>query len=504
MRRFAATVLGAMLLILPACGSKTDEASRAPGITPANAIAMVSVNLSPSIEQKRNLLSIARNFPGARDKVKGEFDDARDDVLGEMLDGSGLDYARDVKPWLGKELAVAILPGVRGSPRFVAMVQTDDKDQATAAIAKATKSGEFDGVYGIVEDFVVISDQDDPDDNQSVLDLIAAQARKGDGGLAKSAEFTKVVDQLHGDRLVLGWVNAKDAVGAAEDLGVLGASGFLEGFGMGAGTLAFDLHAEQKAVVFQGVASTTGGEKGSTIELTRSLPASTLAALTMLDVGGSITKAITAVTGTGSDATAELEQAIGLDLEDDILSWMKGEVVIVAGAVRGQQPFPDFAVVVEPTDKAKAAAGVTKIRAKLAEKGFPLEERKVGDTTAYGLADEIRPGIQPAMALFPDRFVVANSPSYLEELATSATPGLGDSDAYASVLGKASGGTSVQFVAIIDPIREAIEKILATASGDMSSYEKDTKPNLEPLSAFGVRAHRDGDFNKFEMRLTFD
>ena len=504
MRRLAALVLGTTLLALPACGSKTDETSRAAGITPATALGMVSVNLSPSIEQKRNLLSIARQFPGAQSKVKGEFDDARNELLDTLFEDSGLDFKTDIEPWLGKEAAVAVLPpGDADAPLILAMVQTDDEDKARAAIAKATKEGDFDGVYGIVDDFVVISTQDNEVDNQPALDQIVAQAKKDDGGLAKSAEFTNVVDQLHGDRLVLGWIDTKDSLAVLEDLG--GLEDLVKQFGNDATAVGFDLHAEQKAVVFQGVAAAKGAASGSDLELTRSLPASTLAAFTSFGIGKSVAKALVGLDDSGEgDLLAGLEEQTGINLENDVLSWMQGEAVLVAGAVRGDQPFPDFALVVEPTDKAKAEAGLAKIRSALAEQDLTMDEQSIGGTTAYVLSVEPVPGIQPAMALFPDRFVLANSPAFLGDLAKAATPGLGDGGSYKAVVGDPDDDTSAQFVVLIDPIREAIEKAALNDPDDRAEYEKDVKPNLEPLSAFGFKAHRDGGYNRFEMKLTFD
>ena len=503
MRRLAAVVLGATLLALPACGSKTDEASRAAGITPATALGMVSVNLSPSIDQKRNLLSIARQFPGARSKVKGEFDDARNELLGTLFQGSGLDFKNDIQPWLGKEAAVVVLPpGDAGAPLILGMVQTEDQEKAKAAIAKATRDGGFDGAYAIVDDFVVISRQADKVDNQPALDQITAQAKKDDGGLAKSAEFTNVVDQLHGDRLVLGWVDTKHSLAALEDLG--GLKDVVGQLGKDAGAVGFDLHAESKAVVFQGIAAAKGVDSGSDLALTRSLPATTLGAFTSFAIGKSVARALAGAGGTEEgNLVAGFEQQTGLNLEKDILSWMHGEVVLVAGAVRGEQPFPDFALVVEPTDKDKALAGLAKIRSALSEKGLQLDEQQIGDVTSYVAQSEIIPGIQPAMALFPDRFVVANSAAFLADLAKAAVPGLGDDDAYTSVVG-GGGTTSAQFVLLIDPIRQAIEQVALKYPSDRAEYEKDVKPNLEPLSAFGFRAHRDGGYNRFEMKLTFD
>ncbi|MDP9386992.1 MAG: hypothetical protein M3Q48_03470 [Actinomycetota bacterium] len=50
MRRAIAMVAGAAILaLLAVCGEKTDEASRAAGLTPADALALVNVNLDPSL-----------------------------------------------------------------------------------------------------------------------------------------------------------------------------------------------------------------------------------------------------------------------------------------------------------------------------------------------------------------------------------------------------------------------------------------------------------------------
>jgi hypothetical protein len=172
------------------------------------------------------------------------------------------------------------------------------------------------------------------------------------------------------------------------------------------------------------------------------------------------------------------------------------------GAVRDGQQFPDFALVVEPTDEARATAGITKIRDKLAETGIPFEKRPIGDAVADVVAEPFAPGIQPAMALYADRFVLANSPAYLGDLSKAATPGLGASDTYASLLGNEK--TTGQFILLIDPIRQAIENALLPDGPERDDYEAEVKPNLEPLAAFGVKANREGDFNMFEVKLTLD
>jgi hypothetical protein len=511
MRRMAGLVVVALLVALPACGGKTDETTRAAGVTPPDAIAFFSLNLDPSIEQKRNLLSIARRFPGARSTVKDEFEDTKDEVIQDVLEDSGLDYEKDVKPWLGNEVAAAILPpaGATGEedPSFVVMVETDDEADARAAIEKAAASGDFDGAYAVVDDFVLISDQGESADDQAALDRVSAQARKGEDSLADSDRFNEVVDRLAGDRLVLMWADLAKGLQYLQEEAEAGFFPFLDAQEnlKNAETLAADVHVEDAAVVFQGVSKGAGGGEGNDAELTRTLPGSTLAALTLFNVGDSLQEGARSFFGgdDGAEFLAEFEREIGIDLEGDLISWIGGELVFVAGAVPEGQSFPSFGLVVEPTDRAKAEAGVNKLLERLAAEGFTLEERQVAGVTAHVVPEPITEGIQPAAALFEDRFVIASSPEYLEQLAKADSPGLAGTDAYKSVLDE-DDDVIMQFVVLIDPVRETMERGFLTDVEDQREYENEVKPNIEPLSAFGIVATRDGDFAKLSFKLTFD
>ena len=505
MRRLAAVVVvGAALLALPACGGKTDESTRAAGITPATALAFFSVNLDPSVDQKRNLLSIARRFPDARDKVKGEFEDTRDELLTELLDDTGLDFERDVQPWLGNEVAVALLPPDRGGePLAVAMVETDDEDKARAALDKAAKNEGFEGSYRVVGDFVAIASEDDDAAEKSVLDQVAAQAGKDSGELAGSKAFTDVVDELAGDRLILGWVDVRKAAELAGDL-VGGALGPFRDIAEEATAVAVDLHAERAALVLEGVAAAQAAGNGEEPELTRSLPASTLAALTLFDVGKGAAKAVESFAGMGTDVLGEFEEQTGVNLQNDLLSWMGGEFVLVVGPVQ-EGSIPDAALVVEPTDRARAEQAVEKIRRALADQGLELDQHDVDGVTAYVVPQPFTERVQPAMALFPDRFILATNPAYLEQLVDAEGAKLADTDGYVNVLAEGSGeNTTMQLVALLDPIREAIEGLALDDPDDRASYEADVKPNLEPLSAFGIVARQDGGFGRLSITLSFD
>ncbi len=503
---------GCLLLLLPACGDKTDEAKRAAGMTPANALALVTVNLEPSIEQKRNLLSVVRRFPAASDKVKAEFDETRDALLDDLVKEAGLDFNRDVEPWLGDEVALALLPPAEGDePRPVVFVQATDEDKAEAAMEKVRRSGDFEGQYRMVEGFAVISDQSDPADEAKVLDVIEAQAKKDDGGLAGTKAFSEVVDELAGDRLVLAWSDVQALVRLAQETSPLPGFDLTATF-KDASSVAFDFHAEKEALVFEGVSRPFNEGKGGDPEITEGLSEDSVGAFTFFDVSAVFKQVMALLSGggggEGDEFAQEFEKQTGLDLQTDILSWMEGEFVVVAGAVPEGQTFPDFGLVIEPTDMDKAKAALPKIVQSLGNSGeIHLEERKVaGGTTGYVLPEAFTPGLQPAMALFDDRFVLANRVEYLEELSKPSSSKLGDSSSYEKVVGEGSSQTVAQMILRIDPIRQAIEKaFLGEAEGDeRGDYETEIKPNLEPLDSFGFLARHDGKFDRFEMKVTFD
>lgn len=514
-RAISVLIASGLLLALPACGEKTDEAARAAGMTPANALALVSVNLDPSVEQKRNLLGIARRFPAASEKVKGEFDRTRDDLLADLVKEAGLDFKRDVEPWLDDEVAFALLaPSGGDEPLAAVFVQTKDEAKARNALDKARRNADFEGRYRVVDDFVVISDQGTTGaDDEKVLDIIEAQAKKDDGGLAANKRFIEVVDELAGDRLVLAWTDVQAILRVAEEADAIPGFDLTSAF-KDASSVAMDIHVEKEALVFEGVSRPFNKGEGGKPKITEGLPEDSIGAFTYFDVATVFKQVMDLVAGGGGDEgegddfSREFEEQTGLNLQVDILSWMEGEFVVVAGAVPEGGAFPDFGLVVEPTDMARARAAVPKIVQSLENSGgIQLEERKLdGGTTAYLVPEEFTPGIQPAMALFEGRFVMANRIEYLEKLSKPASSKLGDSSSYRKVVGEGSSQTVAQMILRIDPIREAVEKaFLGEAEGDeRGDYESEIRPNLEPLDAFGFLARHDGKFDRFEVKVTFD
>jgi len=488
-------------MALPACG-KTDERARAAGIAPPESLAFVSVNLDPALDQKKAISSITGKFPDFAAQA-GDFEEGRDKALGQLAAEVRLNYKLDVQPWLGNELAVAVLPSQGGKePVAVLMAASKDDKKARGALDKAKGGGKFDGDFRFVGGFAIIANGKDKAQNPRLLDTVELEGKKDNGGLASSDRFKNVVKELHDNRLVLAWADNKALAQAVTTAGpdakdasaaqCLGAST----------TVAADLHAEDSAVVLQGVAQSEGQSYGQgEPKLINGLPADSLAALSAFDLGGLLSRCLGQIPDS-NDFVNDTRREFGLDIQADILSWMRGEASVVVGPVPPGREAPDFAVLVEPTDRARAEAAYSKLRQNLLRGGGGFQERKIGDTTSLVATQADDNGYQPAMALLPDRFVLASRPEYLATVSKPANPALGSAAAFPEAGKGQPDKTSAQLVVRIDPIREAIERVMAPE--DKADYEKTTKPNLVHLGAFNLVSRREGTLDHLQLKLTFD
>ncbi|MGH2687956.1 MAG: DUF3352 domain-containing protein [Actinomycetota bacterium] len=515
MKRVFAMLL-AVTMLAAGCGRKDEAGSGAASLVPANALAFVSVSLDPANDQKRNLQGVLAKFPELDSEE--EFSGQVDALLTGLFEGSGLAYAEDIKAWLGKEVAFVVLPpkdqGEGAEPLLALLIETTDTEAAQAALDKGAREGEFEsGDYKIVGNHVVFLGQDRTADRAAALAAIESQAAGDKAPLAETDAFRNVVDKVHSPRLALGWWNAEAT------FGLLGESFAIPGFDQiiedaegqgGGGNFAFALYAEPDQLALEGVTDATGkaSEFSGVPRLTRGLPADTLGAITAFGVGSQVSEGLRGVAETDADVAQEIKGfldqmklATGLDLEQDVLSWMNGEAVIAAGKV-GPLGIPDIGILVEPTDRAKAEAGFLKIK-DAAERtlGVPLATGDLEGTTSYAIPEAIEEGLQPAMGLLADRFILASSPEYLKTLARSASPGFGGTSEYREIAGSGDEPVSAQVVVRLAAVREAI--VAALPPDAKATYEAEVRPWVEPLRTLLMRAFPD-DGGKFEMRITTD
>lgn len=490
-----AVVVAAGLAACGNSGGKTDETKKAAAFVPTSALAYVSVAVNPSDSQKSDIDGILAKFPKASKKT---FDAARDDALSRAVKNLGLDYQRDVKPWLGDELALAVMPNTP-QPSVVGLIKSKDDVQATAALEKAAKSPNFDAAYKVVKGYVLVVQKKD----SALLDTVARQANSG-GGLASDAKFTRVVDKLSGDRLVTAWADghallalAKTELSRQTGKARINLNGLPD-----IGSAAADLHAVSNGGVLSGVVETPGSTGGGDLTVTNNLPSDSLGAISLWDIGGAFDTVLGAALQSNPQASKDLnkaQQQFGLDIRNDVLSWMHGETVLAVGPPT-TGPTPDFALLVHATDPAAAQGAVTKINGLFLQRGIKLDQRPApGGGTMYVFPGPIRTGIQPAMALLNDKFILASSTDYLTRLSKSGG-GFDSSKSFKDTLGSAEPGTQFELVLQVNSIRQYIEGLLTGAS--KQKYETDVKPWLDPFSAAAMRVRKDGGVTKFDVKAT--
>jgi hypothetical protein len=492
-----AIVLAAVLVACGNSGGKTDETKKAAGLVPQDALAYVSVAVNPSDSQKSDIDGILAKFPKASKKT---FDGFKDDLLTSAVKNLGLDYQTDVKPWLGDELALAALPNTP-TPSPVGLIKSTDDAKAKAALDKAAKSPDFKATYRIVNGYVVVVQKNDA----ALLDTVARQAGNSGSALSNQAKFTRVVDKLSSDRLVTAWADGHSLLSLAKaELNRQVGKAHINLSGLpDIGSAAADLHAVSSGAVISGLVETPGTTGGGDASITNNLPSDSLGALTLWNIGGAFDTVLGTVVQSNPEAArglADAEKSLGLNIRQDVLSWMQGETVVAVGPPT-TGPTPDFALLVHPTDQAKAQAAVTKIGSLLEQRlGVKLDQRPGPDgSTMYVFPSPIRTGIQPAMALLKDKFILASSSDYLTRLA-KGSGGFDGSKSFKDTLGSAEPGTQFQLVLQVSSIRQYIEGLLSGPS--KAKYDTDVKPWLDPFSAAAVRVRKDGSVTNFEITAT--
>ena len=166
-RLIALGALGATAVVV-AGGAWAATSFFATGSQPAEAlpdstVAYFSVDLDPSGGQKIEAIKTLRKFPGFTDKIDLQTDDDLRERLFEEITKSGacegLDYAKDVKPWLGSRAAMAAVDLGEDEPAAVGVIQVTDGAKAEDGMGKLVDTcGGGEDAEGEVGGWVVDGD----------------------------------------------------------------------------------------------------------------------------------------------------------------------------------------------------------------------------------------------------------------------------------------------------------------------------------------------------------
>ncbi|MGH2774422.1 MAG: DUF3352 domain-containing protein [Actinomycetota bacterium] len=495
-------------------GSSEDDAV---ALVPADAVVYGNIFLDPSMDQKRAIGDLLEKFPEApnADEARNKLVDLFDEGLAEI----DMNFDDDIDPWLGNQVAgwAQIPDDLMGggiatevpTPPAAFLIASDDDDAALQFVEEASANSDdqltdesYEGAdymlneqegsaAGVVDGFLVIGSEEG---FKAVVDVSG-----GEDNLSDSGTFTETTDELTEDRLATFYF---DGAALAEALEASGApAGAMEfgSFGIFGGSLsptAGALFVESDKVVFE---STTmpGDEDGEEVPeisngLLPDLPGDSWGAFGLPDLGttledlyDTLIEAFAQGGMSPDQLDSQFEAQTGLNLREDLLSWMGDAGLFVAGT----DPLSTSGgLVIESTDPATSSATVDQLAALLQQQGIPTEPFSAGG--ADGFAVEIpAPGVtERAVVLAGDRVVIA----YGEEAAVNALESsdpLSESEAFQT----ATEGLGDDFTAAgyfdVDAMQELAE---AAGASQFPEYEAEVKPWLDPFTYVTFGSREDG------------
>jgi hypothetical protein len=451
-----------LTLAVAGCGGEggdagTDAASFAPQS------AAFFVTFATEGEEWESAEELYRRFPAA--------ERARREVLEDLAE-EDLDWDRDVRPALGPELALVGFG--EGEGEVVALTQPADREALDRLVAKS--DGEL--TYEMVEDWAVLG--------ETAADVGAFREALGDESLADTDEWNDATDDLPEDALVVGYVNG-DSVNRSfgDRVGGIGGGNGLPiggrfpsiGFAVGAQDDGVRLDAEIEG-------AETDLPDAYEAALPDELPAGALAYVSWHDAAASIRETLRQAGDTNPEVdrtVAQLELALGLSLERDVLPLFAGEgaLALYPGAVGSATP--DVALVLEVEDEERALAILDGIVERAAGFGVvtAAPDVAVGDVEARVVAVE---GMEILYAAWDGKLLATTSEAALAAIEAGGET-LADDPSFLSARDSSAAPSETVGFAYVN---------IGAIVDEFGSGEEEAE-NFEPLGPLFLYGTRDDD-----------
>lgn len=450
----ALAVLGVVALAIHSCGGSSDgaPATRAATVVPADALVYVNLSTDPDRGAVKRALDLAGRFPG--------YPALRDGILRRLSTaGAGVSFQRDVRPWLGKEAALALLntPGETAGSLVVLAVSDRTKAEGfLQRVAGAPGRQNYRGTdisnYGnaaaaFVGDYLVIG---------SIQGLrLAIDAHAGRGpSLAKSAVFRRAQRGLPSGRVADAFASP-DGVRRllAAQGGAIGAAGALiDQPGLEGTAIALTPKSSGAAVQVHNVLDPKARgrlPKSQEFEpkLMDSVPKNAMAYLGLTHLDRAAERLIAAgAAGGGAGgqlsmllrrARGDLAKRAGVDLNRDVLPLLQGEVALwLAPAI----PAPVLTLISATEDEKRTRAAFAKLQQPIARllatpggDSPAWQERDLSGVSAFQL--RLGAGVELDYAVFDAKLVVSTSLAGIRAV-KDRKGSLADNESFDAVLGQ--------------------------------------------------------------------
>jgi Protein of unknown function (DUF3352) len=489
LRTLALTLLGALALLAAGCGGATTSGSSVPppgaSLVRPDALAFVSFDTDLGSSQWKQVNALSEKFPD-RDLAFAEIE--------QELENNHLDYNGDIKPALGPEVDLAVVP----SPNLtdvavVGLTKPDNAGKFKALVKKLNESSDSGqpAVYREVNGWYALSD------SQAHIDQVL---KSGDRSLSDESTFGDALGKLPSDALVKAYVNGPQFGKLVQQ--------FEEGKGNGlaadtTGLTKLDfisaaLTAEDDGLRVHGA---TAGEGSSSLssgdyesKLIDGVPADALGFFSFR--GGKGVDQLKDQLETNASLSQELpqiEQALGVKLAD-VLALLRGEVAFYA---RPGGAIPEASLVLGTDNQSAALSTLDKLAARVAA----YMDAKISTSHEGGRAVKTIDFTRFAVryAGLGDKIVITSG---LNGIGAYRAPGskLADSADFKeakSAAGLPSANSGFMYIDLKNAI--ALAESLSGLAG--SSLPPKVAENLRPLRSFVAWSKRAGNAFTFDAFL---
>jgi Protein of unknown function (DUF3352) len=489
-------------------GGEGDPAS----LVPAGAAFYLQGSVQPQGERREDALAAASKIMRTDDPAA-----KLRELIDKELADEGLQWERDFASWLGEDVGFWVTNFEAEEPSWAAIVASKDTEAAKAVEARVEKASDmtytarsYDGidykVYedgmagGYIDDFVVVGTED--------AFKRTVDTRDGDS-LADDDRYGDAIGELEEERLGHYYLDIKPLLEAAKKQDPATAVELRQFEGMfpfdklrpvtGAFTADGDGMTLDTIVTgipegpFRNLAQMWAG--GET-ELLGELPGDAWGAFATPKLGEAAESLVSSFAGAigGAALAAQVKQATGLDLQEDVFSWIGDVGVFVRGA---DMASIDGALVIGSTDDERASAAFGKIIAVIGRQaGTQPEPVQVdGAESAFAFA---APGAEKRIVLArgAEKVVAA----YGEDAAAAALSSdakLADSESFGAAREILGDDMEPAFLLSIE---DAIA--LADAVGETDAEFEKARPYLEALGVVTSGGSVDGDRVQSRVAVT--
>jgi len=492
--------------LVAACGgSSASDGTDVASAIPRDAPIYFEVVVRPEGQLREDALAAAGKLFRTPDPA-GRIRELVDHAFAKTSDPK-VDFGRDIEPWLGERAGFWFEP-VRGGDGEVGgagVIATKDEDEARSALERLSKESgerETDRSYGgvdykvsadgdawaIYDGFVVAGDE--PQFKRTI------DARDGDG-LGGSDTYEKALEGLAEDRLATVYLEPRAIFDLAERDSSAGPQ--LQQFrqlyaidDMGPAAVGFTANGDRLAIdAFQtvsGEASALFGAAGSPASaLLGELPGDAWGAFAAAKFGATLKQVYERAAGAlgGAALREQLRSQLGLDLEEDVFSWI-GDV---GAFVRGDSPATiDGALVIDVTDEDRATAAFGKLVGLIQSRGGAAARPIDVDGADAAFAIPAPDAPAPIVLARGNGRVVGAYGREAAAAGLSSSEKLSDSQTFADAEAVLGDDLEPTFLMAMEQIVSIAD---AASAGDPEWAE--VKPYLEALSVVAGGGKVDGD-----------